>query len=104
MVVKPDVSVLRPKGVLTAPYSELPQRRQWKVSFLFVAFSRSCDSPNFWLAEAKFVLGSCNSVWPRAVVQRGGGAPSELCVVQNSSLRVLALIAWFQPVRPTYAR
>jgi hypothetical protein len=38
-----------------------------------VAFSRSCDSPNFWLAEAEFVLGSCDSVWLRAVVQRGEG-------------------------------
>ena len=39
------------------------------------AFSRSCDSPNSWLAEAEFVLGSCDSVWPRAMARRGRGCP-----------------------------
>jgi hypothetical protein len=56
-----------------------------------VAFSRSCDSPNAWLAEAEFVLGSCDSVWPRAVVQRGRGRPPTYASCQNSSLRVLRL-------------
>ena len=40
---------------------------------IVVAFSRSCDSPNFCLAEAEFVPGSCDPVWPRAVVRRGRG-------------------------------
>jgi hypothetical protein len=49
--------------------------RLYASDWAAVAFFRSCDSPNFWLAEAEFVLGSCDSVWPRAVVQRGRGRP-----------------------------
>jgi hypothetical protein len=55
---------------------------------IVVAFSRSCDSPNSWLAEAEFVLGSCDSVWPRPW-SSGEGAPSDLGLVPSNSLRVL---------------
>jgi hypothetical protein len=50
-----------------------------------VAFSRTC------IAEVEFVLGSCDSVWPRAMVQPGRGALSDLCLVHSNSLRVLRL-------------
>jgi hypothetical protein len=43
---------------------------------------------NSTLADAEVFPGSCDSVWPRAVVQRGGGAPSDLRLVQSNSLRV----------------
>jgi len=45
----------------------------------------------FWLSEAEFVLGSCDSVWPRAVVQRGRGAPTDRGLVPSNSLGVLRL-------------
>jgi hypothetical protein len=41
----------------------------------YVAFFRSCDSPNFWLADAEFVLGSVRLSLATAVVQRGRGRP-----------------------------
>jgi hypothetical protein len=55
-----------------------------------VAFSRSCGSPNSWLAEAEFVLdrttqSSCGPWFS------GEGAPFDGCLVQSNSLKVLRL-------------
>jgi hypothetical protein len=45
--------------------------RKSAESLGFVVFSRSCDSPNFWLAEAEFVLGSDIEAQPRPCANAG---------------------------------
>ena len=56
--------------LLTAPQPGPPKSNQVEESLVaFVAFSRSCNSPNFWLADAEVFPGSCHSVWPRARIR-----------------------------------